>query len=183
MLGHVAFWGFLAVWNPTGSSSPFASNSIPSSRAVRRRRRPAGLLGRDSAGRGCSSIASVGFERKPITIRIIDAPCVLECGWRCSLDSGRWGRSFYLWFYQWRSFGHPFYPGQHWMPPVEWIELGYQGFTWASTGLTVDAGFRLPLWPVRKLPIMLLALAAPFVIRGRGGGWKNLNWPSCWACL
>jgi hypothetical protein len=32
-----------------------------------------------------------------------------------------------LWLYQWVSFGHPLYPGQHYMPPVEWIDIGYQG--------------------------------------------------------
>lgn len=33
-----------------------------------------------------------------------------------------------LWLYQYRSFGNPFYPGQHYMPPVEFSEIGYQGF-------------------------------------------------------
>ena len=33
-----------------------------------------------------------------------------------------------LWFYQWKAFGNPFLPGQHWMPPVEFIDRGYQGF-------------------------------------------------------
>jgi hypothetical protein len=32
-----------------------------------------------------------------------------------------------LLFYQWKSFGSPWYPGQHYMPPVEWIEIGYKG--------------------------------------------------------
>ncbi len=34
-----------------------------------------------------------------------------------------------LWFYQWRSFGNPFLPAQHWMPKVAYIEQGYQGFS------------------------------------------------------
>ena len=33
-----------------------------------------------------------------------------------------------LLFYQWRSFGNPFLPGQHWMPPGEGSERGYQGY-------------------------------------------------------
>jgi hypothetical protein len=33
-----------------------------------------------------------------------------------------------LWLYQYQSFGHPLYPGQHYMPPVKWIDVGYQGF-------------------------------------------------------
>lgn len=32
-----------------------------------------------------------------------------------------------LFQYQWASFGHPFYPPQHWMAPVQWIEVGYKG--------------------------------------------------------
>ncbi len=33
-----------------------------------------------------------------------------------------------LMLYQYLSFGNPFYPGQQYMPPVEYIEIGYQGF-------------------------------------------------------
>ncbi|MBI1356552.1 MAG: hypothetical protein GC160_19595 [Acidobacteria bacterium] len=41
---------------------------------------------------------------------------------------GAIGPILLLWFYQWRSFGHPFYPPQHWMPPLEWIdEQGFRG--------------------------------------------------------
>jgi hypothetical protein len=70
-----------------------------------------------------------------------------------------------LWFYQWKSFGHPFYPGQHWMPPVEWIELGYQGYGPPQLELLVMLAFdhRFGLFP--SAPLLVLALAAPFVRR------------------
>ncbi len=32
-----------------------------------------------------------------------------------------------LLFYQWRAFGSPWYPGQHYMPEVEWVDIGYRG--------------------------------------------------------
>jgi hypothetical protein len=64
-----------------------------------------------------------------------------------------------LWFYQWQSFGHPFLPGQHWMPPVEWIERGYQGVSGPQFELAymlvLDHRFGLFL----TCPLLLLALA------------------------
>jgi hypothetical protein len=67
-----------------------------------------------------------------------------------------------LWFYQWQSFGNPFLPGQHWMPPVEWIGDGYQGFTLPQLELFTMLGFdyRFGLFVVS--PLMLLALVLPF---------------------
>jgi hypothetical protein len=71
-----------------------------------------------------------------------------------------------LWFYQWKSFGHPFYPGRHWMPPVEWIELGYQGFDFPKLELfpllTFDYRFGLFV----SSPLMLLVMLSPFFNRG-----------------
>ena len=68
-----------------------------------------------------------------------------------------------LWFYQWQSFGNPFLPGQHYMPPVEWIERGYQGVGGPQLELAwillADSRFGLFL----TCPLLLLALAAPFV--------------------
>lgn len=66
-----------------------------------------------------------------------------------------------LWWYQWRSFGHPFYPGQKWMPKLGWIEeTGFRGLNpprwrwmwrlWLdpSYGLLPSCPlFALALWP------------------------------------
>jgi hypothetical protein len=67
---------------------------------------------------------------------------------------------FLLWFYQWRAFGNPFLPGQHWMPPVEWIELGYQGYGPPQLELLWLLAFdhRFGLFVV--CPLLLLAVAA-----------------------
>ena len=70
---------------------------------------------------------------------------------------------FLLWFYQWSSFGNPFYPGQHWMPPVEWIDLGYQGYTLPQLDLLAILLFDYRFGLFTTCPLFLLALAAPFV--------------------
>jgi hypothetical protein len=74
-----------------------------------------------------------------------------------------------LWFYQWQSFGNPILPGQQWMPPVEWIDQGYQGFTLPQWELFLMIGFdyRFGLFVVS--PMMLLALLLPFVQRRSAG--------------
>jgi hypothetical protein len=79
---------------------------------------------------------------------------------------GAAGPILMLWFYQWASFGNAFRPGQHWMPPVEWIEVGYQGFSFPQPEL-----LRLLLTDYRyglfvTCPLMLLALLAPWWNRG-----------------
>lgn len=74
-----------------------------------------------------------------------------------------------LWHYQWASFGHPFYPPQHWMAPVKWIDVGYQGVGGVTPELLkmllVDPRFGLFV----AMPLSLLALAAPWLAR-RGFG-------------
>ena len=73
-----------------------------------------------------------------------------------------------LWFYQWRSFGHPFYPPQHHMPPVEWIDVGYQGVGGLSGELLSMLLFDPRFGLFTSAPILLLSLAAPFLIlRGK----------------
>ncbi len=69
-----------------------------------------------------------------------------------------------LWFYQWKSFGHPFYPGQHWMPPVEWSDLGYQGVGGPQLDLAWQLVFDSRFGLFVSCPLLLLAFA---VIRFR----------------
>jgi len=70
-----------------------------------------------------------------------------------------------LFYYQWASFGHPFYPPQHWMPPVEYIDIGYQGIGRFSPELfpmlLLDPRFGLFI----TAPVLVLGLAAPFLKR------------------
>lgn len=85
-----------------------------------------------------------------------------------------------LWWYQWASFGSFWRPPQHWMPPVEWVDIGYQGVG----GFGVDL-FRMLLFDTRfglfvTAPLFLLALATPFVVRK---GKSFLPEREAWFCL
>jgi hypothetical protein len=92
--------------------------------------------------------------------------------WRVLLRHSSWyalgalGPVALLWFYQWRSFGHPFLPGQHWMPPVEWIDRGYQGYGPPQLELLLSLAFDYRYGFFASCPLMLLALSTPLVNRG-----------------
>lgn len=66
-----------------------------------------------------------------------------------------------LLFYQWRSFGNPFYPPQHHMPAInQYVGLGYQGIRWDNEliwMLLFDP--RVGLFVAS--PILLLSFFAP----------------------
>ena len=68
-----------------------------------------------------------------------------------------------LWFYQWASFGHPFYPGQHYMPPVEWIDKGYQGVSGPQLELLWMLAFDYRFGLFVSCPLLLAAAVAPIV--------------------
>jgi hypothetical protein len=79
--------------------------------------------------------------------------------------AGALGPVLLLWFYQWRSFGHPFLPPQHWMPSVPWIDLGYLGVVLPQPELAAALAFDYRYGLFVSCPLFLLALAAPFVHR------------------
>jgi hypothetical protein len=54
------------------------------------------------------------------------------------------------------------------MPPVAWIELGYQGVTGPQLELLAALAFDYRFGLFVTCPLMLLGLFAPFVDRGRG---------------
>jgi hypothetical protein len=66
-----------------------------------------------------------------------------------------------LLFYQWRSFGHPLYPAQHYMPPVEWIEIGYKGAAGPSGELLWMLLFDVRFGLFIVSPILFLGLVSP----------------------
>jgi hypothetical protein len=68
-----------------------------------------------------------------------------------------------LWYYQWAAFGFPFYPPQHYMPAVEWSDLGYQGVAGPQLDLALMLLFDVRFGLVVNAPIVVLALAAPFL--------------------
>ena len=157
MLGHIAFAGFLAVWNP------WAGQRLP----VRTRDFLCGL------GAGIAIL----FDYSGAVFIATLFGYVAVKRWREGGlgEAVRGGTTFVvgtlpgvllLWFYQWKAFGNPFLPGQHWMPPVEFIDRGYQGYQFPP-----DPGlFGMLLFDYRfglfvAGPILLVALALPWVNR------------------
>jgi hypothetical protein len=85
-----------------------------------------------------------------------------------------------LFYYQWASFGDWFHPPQHWMPPVEWIDVGYKGVGGLS-GELVRLLLIEPRYGVFVVaPITLLAFAAPWLNRR---GTSLLPSRETWFCL
>lgn len=158
-LGFMTFAGFALIWNP----------GLVAWRE-RTRLLVAGLLGGGAFLFDYSGAVLMGLVG-------------LYAWWRLSEDAGWWrgmGRSLWyaagcvpgvllLWHYQWASFGHPFYPPQHWMPPVEWIEIGYQGVGGIEPEL-IGLLLASPSYGLLvTMPIAALAVAAPWLARrGRG---------------
>ena len=70
-----------------------------------------------------------------------------------------------LWLYQYRSFGNPFFPGQHYMPPVEFSDQGYQGFTLPDLEIIELLLFNPHFGLFIAGPIMILSLFALLPMR------------------
>jgi hypothetical protein len=148
LVGHFAFAAFALLWNPWGLAW-----------TARRRFLLAGLAGGvclllDYSGAvALAAVAAYGFlkERRPGRI-----------AWYAA---GAAPPVLLLWFYQWASFGHPFYPGQHWMPPVQWIERGYQGVSAPQLELLWMLAFDYRFGLFVTGPVFLLAFAAVLVPR------------------
>jgi hypothetical protein len=153
MLGHFAFMGFLAMWNPDGifrwsETARYVLGGLAGGLAVLLDYSGIVML----AGLFCYAVAKAWRAG------------AVRAAWYYGL--GSLGPILLLWFYQWRSFGNPFLPGQHWMPSVEGVEVGYRGFTWLQPDLMgrllLDYRYGLFL----TCPLLLLALLAPWWNRG-----------------
>lgn len=69
--------------------------------------------------------------------------------------------------YQWSSFGHPILPAQSYMPPANFTDAGYRGFSLPSLDLLVDTAFSPRFGLFTSAPLLLLALYAPAWLRKR----------------
>jgi hypothetical protein len=157
MIGHFTFMGFLAMWNP-GARQRWSTET------------------RYGLG-GLAGGAAVLLDYSGVVLLLVLFGYALVKRWtitKSSADMIRHGLVYVagsvppiclLWFYQWQSFGNPFLPGQHWMPPVEWIELGYQGYGFPQLDLLIALVLDYRFGLFVTCPLMLLALAAPFVRR------------------
>ena len=162
MLGHLVFMGFVAMWNP-GHGKKWSSETRF-------------FLG------GLAGGAAFLFDNSGMVLLLGLFVYGLVKRWRVAADDprrmvdvlrhGLWyvlgtlGPVGLLWFYQWKSFGHPLYPGQHWMPPVEWIDVGYQGFGWPQPELLFSLAFDYRYGLFVTCPLFLLA---PFALSANRG--------------
>ena len=158
MLGHIAFAGFVLVWNPwRGARLSEAA-----------RETWCGVAGGltilfDYTG----VVFIVGLGGYVVLRRWLrgERSEAVKAGVRYVL--GTLGPVALLWWYQYRAFGSPFLPGQHWMPPVQWSDRGYQGYQFPPVPellsmLLFDYRFGLLL----SAPALVPALVAVFVERG-----------------
>lgn len=160
MVGHFTFAAFLYLWWPEGSP-PMSE---------RRRLILAGFfsgLGLLCDYSGAVSCAVLGLYA---LVKLMDRRSFLPA----AVESlyfllGVAGPLLLLFQYQYASFGHFLYPGQHYMPAVEWIDVGYQGFGGPQPDLLVLLLFEYRYGLFITAPLLLLSLAAPLVMRGPRG--------------
>jgi len=160
MLGHIAFGGFLLLWNP------WQGDRL----SLRARQVLCGLAGGLAIlfdYSGVIFLAGLGVYA------VVKQWRATGNDWGEAFRAGVWytlgalGPILLLWFYQYEAFGNPFLPGQSWMPPVEWIDLGYKGYQFPPVPhllWTLLFDYRYGLFV--SAPLLLLALASPFVNRG-----------------
>lgn len=70
--------------------------------------------------------------------------------------------------YQWVAFGSPWFPAQHYMPATEFSVRGWNGFTPPTAELLWRNLFDLRFGLFAFCPMLLAALAAPFIRRAPG---------------
>ena len=80
-----------------------------------------------------------------------------------------------LWFYQWKSFGNPFLPAQHWMNKTSYSGFGYNGIGFPQLDLILALLFDLRYGLLVSSPILALAFFAPFLNRGTSKSFQVLK--------
>lgn len=161
MLGHIAFAGFATVWNPWHGTrlSPRARDYL------------CGLAGGAAILFDYTGVVLITLLGLYVAIKRWReggvAAAVRASGWYVL---GTLGPVLLLWLYQYQAFGNFFLPGQHWMPPVQWSDRGYQGYQFPPDPqllwmLLFDVRFGLFI----TAPLLVLALFAPYVQRGGRG--------------
>lgn len=100
-------------------------------------------------------------------------------GWRCggfrgavrlggACIAGALGPVLLLLGYQWLAFGSPWFPAQRYMPATELSVRGWNGFSLPTLALLRDNLFDLRYGLFAFSPMLLAAVAAPFVARRQG---------------
>jgi hypothetical protein len=161
IIAHLVLFGFVLLWRPGGWPAwSHARSSLA-----------AGFLGGFAVLSDYSGLVALAWLGLYGLWRAFQAGRWREAAvFSLRYAAGAAGPVALLLFYQWRSFGSPWYPGQHYMPPVEWIEVGYRGVGGPQlelfTMLLVDPRFGL------FVVCPLLALGVPGVVQL----WRRPGW-------
>ena len=152
LLAHFALFAFVLLWRPSSAGDP--------------EKRPFYFLAGLCAGwtvvldysglvallvlTGYAGVRWLGTEasERSITELVRFAVGVTICG-------------AFLMAYQWSSFGNPILPAQNYMPPANFSDAGYQGFSLPSLDLLFDTAFSLRFGLFTSAPILLLAFYVP----------------------
>lgn len=156
LLAHFALFAFVLLWRP-GSASDTA-------------KRPYYLLAGLCAGwtvvLDYSGLVAVLVLTGYAVARWLESAAsersIAELG-KFALGVGICGA--FLMAYQWSSFGNPILPAQNYMPPANFSDAGYQGFSSPSIDLLFDTAFSLRFGLFTSAPILLLAFYIPAWLR------------------
>jgi hypothetical protein len=156
-LGILAFCGFLMLWNPTGEIKI----------SPRKKYFLAGLAGGLAVLFDYSGLVFLGGlfvygwikkRSQPAGQSLLSLAVNFILG--ALLPIGL------LWFYQWKSFGNPFLPAQHWMTATDYSGFGYQGLGFPQLDLLVFLLLDPRYGLFTSAPMLLLSLLSPIIDRG-----------------
>ncbi|MFQ5771595.1 MAG: hypothetical protein ACE5HX_13740 [bacterium] len=169
MVGVFGFFAFILLWQLREDSRPACVAHVAAGRwKIWQRFGAAGFLGGLALLCDYSGVIVLFMLGGYGLLRRMDS-----VSFRHALKDSLWyivgaiGPIILLLFYQWRSFGHPFYPGQHYMPSIQVIDIGYRGFGWPSGELLWMLLFDPRFGLFIASPILLLAFFAPILTRFR----------------
>jgi len=157
MIGHFSLMALMAMWNPGGSrrlkeTTRYLLAGLAGGMAV--------LLDYSGAivllGLFCYAVSRMWARGSLVKNAHI---------WRFAL--GATVPVAFLLFYQWKCFGNPLYPCEHWMPEPAWqAAMGYRGFTLPQLHLFLQllGDYRFGIFTT--CPLLLLSICALWMDRG-----------------
>ena len=138
------------------------------------------LHGRRVAGAGALLGFGVLCDYSGVPLAIAFGVWLLLIGWKgggvrsavnntVSFGMGALAPIAVLLAYQWAAFGNPILPAQSYMPPTRYSVLGWHGFIWPNPELMWRNLFDPRYGLFAFCPLLLLAVAAPFMSHRPGG--------------
>ncbi|HEX9563840.1 MAG TPA: hypothetical protein VF981_07705 [Gemmatimonadaceae bacterium] len=126
------------------------------------------------AGMGALLGLALVCDYSAIPLLVVFGLWILSDGWRrggavagirdaATFTAGALPMLGVLLVYQWAAFGNPIWPAQRYMPPTEFSVRGWFGFTVPTAELLLGNLFDLRYGLFAFCPLLLFALAAPFL--------------------